>query len=84
MRLVETEVTRCWLGLHTGWWTWPDGTAQELFAGLQHSVLVLGPPRCGKTSTIVVPSVVEAPGAVVSTSTKPDVLETTGVVGHLQ
>jgi type IV secretory pathway TraG/TraD family ATPase VirD4 len=40
-------------------------------------VLVLGPPRSGKTSSIVVPTVLGAPGAVVSTSTKPDVLRAT-------
>jgi len=38
---------------------------------------VLGPPRSGKTSSIVVPSVLSAHGAVVSTSTKPDVLRAT-------
>jgi type IV secretory pathway TraG/TraD family ATPase VirD4 len=43
-------------------------------AGLEQSVLVLGPPRSGKTSSIVIPCVLDAPAAVVSTSTKPDVL----------
>jgi type IV secretory pathway TraG/TraD family ATPase VirD4 len=38
---------------------------------------VLGPPRSGKTSAIVIPNVLAAPGAVVSTSTKPDVLGAT-------
>jgi len=37
-------------------------------------MLVLGPPRSGKTSSIVIPSVLDAPAALVSTSTKPDVL----------
>ena len=40
-------------------------------------MLVLGPPRSGKTSGLVVPTVLGAPGAVVSTSTKPDVLKIT-------
>lgn len=40
----------------------------------QHAALVLGPPRSGKTTGLVVPNVLAAPGAVVSTSTKPDVL----------
>ncbi len=39
--------------------------------------MVLGPPRSGKTSAIVVPCVLDAPAAVVSTSTKPDVLAAT-------
>src|SRR2546421_4881089 len=41
-------------------------------------VLVLGPPRSGKTTAIVVPAILAANGAVVSTSTKLDVLRTTG------
>lgn len=40
-------------------------------------MLVLGPSRSGKTSSLVVPNVLAAPGAVVSTSTKPDVLQAT-------
>jgi len=80
VRLVERETSRHWSGLHTGWaGDQPLGTGlSEVFAGLEQSVLVLGPPRCGKTSSVVVPSVVAAPGALVSTSTKPDVLEVTG------
>ena len=40
-------------------------------------MLVVGPPRSGKTSCLVIPNVLDAPAAVVSTSTKPDVLEAT-------
>jgi len=47
------------------------------FAAPEQSVMVLGPPRAGKTTSIVVPNVLSAPGAVVSTSTKPDVLDAT-------
>jgi type IV secretion system protein VirD4 len=43
----------------------------------EHAVMVLGPPRSGKTSSIVVPAMLAAPGAAVSTSTKPDVLGAT-------
>ena len=43
----------------------------------QHSVLVLGPPRSGKTSSLVIPNILCAGGAVVATSTKPDVLDAT-------
>lgn len=39
--------------------------------------MVLGPSRSGKTSSLVVPNVLCAPGAVVSTSTKGDVLALT-------
>jgi len=43
----------------------------------EHAVMVLGPPRSGKTSTIVIPAMLAAPGAAVSTATKPDVLTAT-------
>jgi type IV secretion system protein VirD4 len=43
----------------------------------QHSVLVLGPPRSGKTSSLIIPNILGANGAVVTTSTKPDVLDAT-------
>ena len=46
-------------------------------AGYQSGVLVLGPPRSGKTTAIVIPAILAANGAVVSTSTKPDVLAAT-------
>jgi type IV secretion system protein VirD4 len=61
------------------------GSLGPAWAGTEQAVLVLGPPRSGKTSAIVVPTVLGAPGAVVSTSTKPDVLAATaharGTVG---
>jgi len=44
-----------------------------VFASPEHAVLVLGPPRSGKTSSLIIPNVLMAAGAVVSTSTKPDV-----------
>ena len=43
----------------------------------EHAVMVLGPPRSGKTSTTVIPSILAAPGPVVSTATKPDVMNAT-------
>ena len=46
-------------------------------AGAQQSVLVLGPPRSGKTSALLIPNVLSAHGAVVTTSTKADVLDAT-------
>lgn len=44
-----------------------------LYATWEDSLLVIGPPRSGKTTSLVIPMVVEAPGAVVTTSTRPDV-----------
>ena len=46
-------------------------------AGPEQAVLILGPPRSGKTSTLIVPNVLAAWGPVVSTSTKPDVMAAT-------
>jgi type IV secretion system protein VirD4 len=54
-----------------------QGANGPMWAGAEQAVLVLGPPRSGKTSGLVVPTVLGAPGAVVSTSTKPDVLRAT-------
>jgi len=53
-----------YLGLGDRGWAW---------TGPERSTLVLGPSRSGKTSAIVIPNVLSASGAVVSTSTKPDV-----------
>ena len=51
----------------------------EAYGGILHvpaecAALILGPPRVGKTTSVVIPTVLSAPGAVLSTSTKPDVL----------
>lgn len=43
----------------------------------QRAVLVLGPPRSGKTSAVMIPSLLAFDGPVVSTSTKPDVMAAT-------
>jgi len=53
------------------------GSQGPVWAPAEQAALVLGPPRSGKTSGLVVPTVLSAPAAVVSTSTKPDVLRAT-------
>ncbi len=53
----------------------PTGTS--IYSGVEHAALVIGPPRSGKTIGVVVPTVVTAPGPVVATSTKPDVIART-------
>ena len=45
--------------------------------GPQCSTLVLGPPRSGKTSSLVIPNILLSEGPVLSTSTKPDVMQAT-------
>jgi type IV secretion system protein VirD4 len=57
-----------YLGIVRGRWVTADP---------EHAVMVLGPPRSGKTSTIVIPSILAAPGAVISTATKQDVMDAT-------
>jgi type IV secretory pathway TraG/TraD family ATPase VirD4 len=52
----------------------PGGLAM---ADPQHALLVLGPPRSGKTSAVAVPNVLCAAGAAIVTSTKADVLVAT-------
>jgi type IV secretion system protein VirD4 len=59
-------------GLYIG-----SGRGGLALAAPQHAALVLGPPRSGKTSTLVIPNVLAAPGAVLTTSTKPDILAAT-------
>ena len=54
-----------------------DGTHGWMWAGAQRSTLVLGPPRSGKTSSLVIPNILLSDGPVVSTSTKPDVMRAT-------
>jgi type IV secretion system protein VirD4 len=49
------------------------------FVPPEHSVMIIGPPRSGKTTSLVIPNVLAANGPVVSTSTKPDVLDATVV-----
>jgi type IV secretory pathway TraG/TraD family ATPase VirD4 len=40
-------------------------------------MLLLGPPRSGKGQSVVIPMILDAPGAVVTTSTRPDNLAVT-------
>jgi type IV secretion system protein VirD4 len=48
-----------------------------VFSRPESGVLVLGPPRSGKTTSIVVPNVLAACGPVVVASTKRDILDAT-------
>jgi type IV secretory pathway TraG/TraD family ATPase VirD4 len=49
----------------------------SVFSGAQRSVLALGPTRSGKTSSLLIPNVLLSSCAVVTTSTKDDVLRAT-------
>ena len=50
------------------------GTSRGVGAwvSVEDSVLILGPPRSGKGMNLVIPMLLDAPGAVVTTSTRPD------------
>jgi type IV secretion system protein VirD4 len=69
----------CYVGERTSYAAPPEGflPVSPLYAGPESATLIVGPPRSGKTSTLVIPTVLDAPAAMVSTSTKTDVLENT-------
>ena len=50
---------------------------RELWCSVEDSVLLVGPPRMGKGLHLVIPWVLDAPGPVVATSTRPDTLAVT-------
>lgn len=47
---------------------------RELWCSVEDSALLVGPPRMGKGLHVVIPWVLDAPGPVVTTSTRPDTL----------
>jgi type IV secretion system protein VirD4 len=50
---------------------------RRAWASVEDSMLVVGPPRSGKGLHLVIPCLLDAPGAVVTTSTRPDTLAVT-------
>ena len=50
---------------------------RRVWASVEDSMLLLGPPRSGKGLHLVIPMILDAPGAVVTTSTRPDSLAVT-------
>ena len=50
---------------------------QPLFALWEYVMIALAGPRVGKTTTLVIPAILEAPGAVVTTSNKRDTVDAT-------
>lgn len=55
------------------------GTARgrAVWATVEDSMLLVGPPRAGKGHHIIIPFILDAPGAVLTTSTRPDNLAAT-------
>lgn len=73
---VRAQARQAGRGAFLGFYT--DGKDSEwVGADPQHAVLVLGPPRSGKTSGIIIPALLAHDGPAISTSTKPDVFEST-------
>lgn len=50
---------------------------QGLFSGAEDLFLIIFGPRMGKTTTQVIPAIIDAPGVVVTTSNKPDIVDDT-------
>ncbi|MFO6453378.1 MULTISPECIES: type IV secretory system conjugative DNA transfer family protein [unclassified Aeromicrobium] len=44
----------------------------DVWASVEDSILVLGPPRSGKGLHVVINTILDAPGAVITTATRPD------------
>lgn len=53
------------------------GAGVGCWASVEDSIVVLGPPRSGKGLHLAIPAILDAPGAVVTTSTRPDNLAAT-------
>ncbi len=58
------------------------GRGIGIWASVEDSILLIGPPRSGKGLHVVINAILDAPGAVVTTSTRPDNLTTTLKARH--
>jgi hypothetical protein len=54
-----------------------DAGGQVRFSRAERAVLLLGPPRSGKSSAVIIPAILSHTGPVISTSTKADVAKAT-------
>ena len=73
---VRSEVARLGGGAYLG----VGRSGNWVLADPESAVMVLGPPRSGKTSAVMIPAVMGASGAVIATSTKPEVMQATAAV----
>ncbi|MGH8995382.1 MAG: type IV secretory system conjugative DNA transfer family protein [Acidimicrobiales bacterium] len=62
--------------LDVGWYL-GHSRGVECWMGVRDSLVLLGPPGAGKGFNFVIPSILDAPGAVITTSTRPDNLTAT-------
>ncbi len=73
--LTSDEVAQAPLA-EVGWVMGDDiASGKPLVATPEDNVIVKGPPGSRKTTTLLIPAALEAPGPLVVTSTKPDVLD---------
>jgi type IV secretion system protein VirD4 len=77
-RLVEGDVSirNRVVGREVGYRLGSSGGV-DCWASVEDSMLLLGPPRSGKGFNVVIPMILDSPGAVVTTSTRPDNLTVT-------
>lgn len=70
---LQSGGVRQYPGAHLGW------TDEGWYVGAKpnSAVLVIGPPRSGKSSAIIIPSILVAEGACVSSSMRDDVMQAT-------
>ncbi|MDQ6776774.1 MAG: type IV secretory system conjugative DNA transfer family protein [Actinomycetota bacterium] len=73
LEAVRMEAARHGGGVYLG----RDEHGRWRAARAERAVLVLGPPRSGKSSGVIIPALLAHLGPAVSTSTKPDVLAAT-------
>ncbi|MGI8429280.1 MAG: type IV secretory system conjugative DNA transfer family protein [Solirubrobacteraceae bacterium] len=73
LRAVRTLAARAGGGV----WLGAGDDGQWRFARPERAVLLLGPPRSGKTSGVIIPAVLAHTGPAIVTSTKPDVARAT-------
>lgn len=54
-----------------------NSRGRQVWATVEDSILLIGPPRSGKGLHIVINAILDAPGSVITTSTRPDNLTAT-------
>ena len=72
--ITEQRPDPCTVGIHLGR---DQRTRIEVYGSLEDSYVIVGPPRSGKGIHLVIPALLDAPGAAVVPSTKPDTLAAT-------
>jgi len=73
LRAIRTLAGRAGGGV----WLGAGDDGEWRFARPERAVLLLGPPRSGKTSGVIIPAVLAHEGPAIVTSTKPDVARAT-------